>query len=249
VIALLAEQKASKIGFIAGQEITMRSTAKMSEEKKLTDEELNELIKKLEYQSWAQNFFELSQAAHMLKRQKAEIETLKSELRKECEEHEEFTKKANVEIIEWNKLFIEQKAETKRLAKENGYLKECADNFLADYQKAQKEIERLTERLDYFQKSSDYHEGNQKELEAKNAELQKQVEYLKQANDNALDIISQGEKQILQVGKDTAKEIYFKVKHESGVELSFLNDLALWVKDRFGVAVEKWIKVDSAEVE
>jgi hypothetical protein len=64
------------------------------EEKKLTDEELNELIKKLEYQSWAQNFFELSQAAHMLKRQKAEIETLKSELRKECEEHEEFTKKA-----------------------------------------------------------------------------------------------------------------------------------------------------------
>ena len=37
------------------------------------------------------------------------------------------------------------------------------------------EIERLTERLDYFQKSSDYHEGNQKELEAKNAELQKQV--------------------------------------------------------------------------
>jgi dsDNA-specific endonuclease/ATPase MutS2 len=103
--------------------------------------------------------------------------------------------------------------------------------------------------LDYFQKSSDYHEGNQKELEVKNAELQKQVEYLKQANDNALDIISQGEKQILQVGKDTAKEIYFKVKHESGVELSFLNDLALWVKDRFGVAVEKWIKVDSAEVE
>jgi hypothetical protein len=52
-----------------------------------------------------------------------------------------------------------------------------------------------------------------------------------------------------QAVKDTAKEIYFKVKHESGVELSFLNDLALWVKDRFGVAVEKWIKVDSAEVE
>jgi hypothetical protein len=38
------------------------------------------------------------------------------------------------------------------------------------------EIERLTERLDYFQKSSDYHEGNQKELETKNAELQKQVD-------------------------------------------------------------------------
>jgi hypothetical protein len=48
-------------------------------EKKLTDEELNELIKKLEYQSWAQNFFELSQAAYMLKQQKAEIERLTDE--------------------------------------------------------------------------------------------------------------------------------------------------------------------------
>ena len=45
----------------------------------------------------------------------------------------------------------------------------------SDNAKQKAEIERLTERLDYFQKSSDYHEGNQKELEAKNAELQKQV--------------------------------------------------------------------------
>lgn len=58
------------------------------EEKKLTDEELNELIKKLEYQSWAQNFYELSQAAYMLKYQKAEIERLteeNAELQKEIE--------------------------------------------------------------------------------------------------------------------------------------------------------------------
>lgn len=45
-------------------------------EKKLTDEELNKLITMIEYQSWAQNFFELSQAAYMLKYQKAEIERL-----------------------------------------------------------------------------------------------------------------------------------------------------------------------------
>ena len=50
-----------------------------NEEKKLTDEELNELIKKLEYQSWTKNFFELSKAAHMLKYQKAEIERLTEE--------------------------------------------------------------------------------------------------------------------------------------------------------------------------
>ena len=48
----------------------------MTEEKKLTDEELNKLIVGLEHQSWAQNFFELSQAAYMLKYQKAEIERL-----------------------------------------------------------------------------------------------------------------------------------------------------------------------------
>lgn len=50
------------------------------EEKKLTDEELNELIKSLEYQSWSQNFIELSQAAYMLKYQKAEIERLTEKL-------------------------------------------------------------------------------------------------------------------------------------------------------------------------
>ena len=46
------------------------------DEKKLTDEELDKLIKALEYQSWAQNSPELSQAAYMLKYQKAEIERL-----------------------------------------------------------------------------------------------------------------------------------------------------------------------------
>lgn len=52
------------------------------EEKKLTDEELNKLIKILEYQSWAQNSPELSQAAYMLKQQKAEIERLTEENKK-----------------------------------------------------------------------------------------------------------------------------------------------------------------------
>lgn len=47
------------------------------EEKKLTDEELNKLITRIEYESWAQNSPELSQAAYMLKYQKAEIERLK----------------------------------------------------------------------------------------------------------------------------------------------------------------------------
>ena len=49
------------------------------EEKKLTDEELDKLIKALEYQSWSQNLFELSQASYMLKYQKSEIERLTEE--------------------------------------------------------------------------------------------------------------------------------------------------------------------------
>ena len=84
------------------------------------------------------------------------------------------------------------------------------------------EIERLTERLDYFQKSSDYHEGNQKELEAKNAELQKQVDELTKENkwltkeneelynDNTT-LIAGSILQKEQVEKDTANEIYQEI--------------------------------------
>ena len=42
------------------------------------------------------------------------------------------------------------------MLKRKGYVKE---------EEFQKQLGELTERLDYFQKSSDYHEGNQKELE------------------------------------------------------------------------------------
>jgi hypothetical protein len=52
-------------------------------EKKLTDEELNKLIAGLDYQSWAQNLPELSQAAYMLKYQKAEIERLTEEIERQ----------------------------------------------------------------------------------------------------------------------------------------------------------------------
>lgn len=100
--------------------------------------------------------------------QKAEIETLKTELRKECEEHEEFTKKAKEEIerlteqldyfqkssdyhegnqkeleaknAELQKQVDELTKENKRLTKENGYLDGCAKQFLADYQKCEVEL-------------------------------------------------------------------------------------------------------------
>lgn len=49
------------------------------EPKKLTDEELNKLIVRIEYESWHQNSPELSKAAYMLKYQKAEIERLTEE--------------------------------------------------------------------------------------------------------------------------------------------------------------------------
>lgn len=52
-------------------------------------------------------------------------------------------------------------------------------DYYQRYLDAEKRVNELTERLEYFQKSSDYHEDNQKELEIRNADLQKQVEKYK----------------------------------------------------------------------
>lgn len=84
------------------------------EEKKLTDEELNELIEKLEYQSLAQKFFELSEAAYMLKYQKAEIERLKIRSDKALLRKDELEAKCvdlNYEIKELQKQVDELKTE------------------------------------------------------------------------------------------------------------------------------------------
>ena len=87
-----------------------------------------------------------------------------------------------------------QKAEIERLTEENYKLEVIVDHNCDPFPKwqeatieeiaeLQKQVDELTQRLDYFHKSSDYHEGNQKELEIKNAELQKQVDELKEDNE------------------------------------------------------------------
>ena len=63
------------------------------------------------------------------------------------------------------------------------------------------EIERLEKRNSILLYENDA-------MEAQCIGFQKQVDELKQAKNNALDIISQGEQQILQIRKDTAKEIF-----------------------------------------
>lgn len=86
----------------------------------------------------------------LIHRLQSENATLKTELRKECEEHEEFTKKAKEEIEFATKVISMSKRKTKiaDLLKEIDYLKNCADNFLADYQKAQKQVDELEQELE-----------------------------------------------------------------------------------------------------
>ena len=79
-----------------------------------------------------------------------------------------------IDFIEKQSEAISKRDELIMLQREN------IDTTHVNNMKLREEIERLMERLDYFQKSSDYHEGNQKELEIKNAELQKQVDELKE---------------------------------------------------------------------
>lgn len=45
----------------------------------------------------------------------------------------------------------ELQKEVERLMEENAYLKQCGDNFLADYQRAQKQVDELTEERENMQ--------------------------------------------------------------------------------------------------
>lgn len=96
------------------------------EEKKLTDEELDKLIKALEYQSWAQNSPELSQAAYMLKYQKAEIERLTEEnkqLEEEIDLEVDLQTQRKRQIIAESQEFIDE------LANKNAELQKQVDEW------------------------------------------------------------------------------------------------------------------------
>lgn len=143
-------------------------------------------------------------------------------------------------------------SEKRHISEEYDRLGECFAKLKERNAEQKAEIERLTELNEAYKEVK--HIDIIHELSKQNAELQKQVDELtelceKTQDEYAKEIADYIKAKIQQAIKDTAKEIYFKVKHESGIELSVLNDLALWIKERFGVAVEKWIKVDSVEVE
>lgn len=116
------------------------------------------------------------------------------------------------------------------------------------------EIKRLTERLAYFQKSSDYHEGNQKELEAQNAELQKQVDEQRHLVAIACDEFAKTKLKLEQAVKDTAKKFADLVEFHSiarmndGVEYFTISALGLKeiLVEEFGF---KYSELNGVEVE
>lgn len=139
------------------------------EEKKLTDEEIiKELINESNRGEWCELSFidcvevrVLKNAIDLIRRLQSENEALNKGVKRLKRNYEKAIKQNADDCV---KKFCEtiMYVEQERLVKENAEL--------------QKQVDELTVRLDYFQKSSDYHEGNQKELEIRNAELQKQVE-------------------------------------------------------------------------
>ena len=110
------------------------------------------------------------------------------------------------------------------------------------------EIEQLTERLSYFQKSSDYHEGNQKELETKNAELQKEIKHLTEelANErNAVITFQESANahrlkvgEVIKQNAELQKQVDELTKHLNRAIILLKEDSDLWFKYKFGVEVE-----------
>ena len=158
-------------------------------------------------------------------------------------------------MSEEKKLTDEEIVKALECCTKDGWCKECpyfingidcgnqrSENDYLDLINRQKaEIERLTQRLDYYNKSSDYHEGNQKELEERNAELQKQVDELKTENKElykehttliAGSILKQQD-----IVKDTAKEIYCHIA-KAYYDKEMLKIFREYLKERYGVEVE-----------
>lgn len=70
-----------------------------------------------------------------------------------------------------DKIFYEQKTEIERLTEENGYIKANADQFLADYQKVQKQVDELTEEQENMQAIIFGLEEEKRELKKENAKV------------------------------------------------------------------------------
>lgn len=85
-------------------------------------------------------------------------------------------KLSNEEIEEIINLYIAQYEEYKKYG---SVVTKVSPQFIIKLiRQLQSEKADLTEKLEYFQMSSDYHEGNQKELEDENAKLKAEIEQL-----------------------------------------------------------------------
>lgn len=127
--------------------------------------------------------------------------------------------------------------EIERLEEENGKLKTLVSHFEQLEKQLSAEIERLTEEnADLKERYIKILDLNEKVIAEQKSEIERLKNFIDFKTANVM-----CDKCKEQAVKDMAKEIYLRVKNKSGAELSFLNDLALWIKERFGVAVEKWI--------
>ena len=114
----------------------------------------------------------------------------------------------------------EQKAEIERLTEENDlkqaqvgllteqveYCKMCADNFLADYQKAQKQVDDLKERLHWIWAIGADYDGMDGSIKGLKDLIDEMVEFTQTDDVQALQ-----SKLTEQVVKDTAREICLKI--------------------------------------
>lgn len=176
--------------------------------------------------------------------QKAEIATLKSELRKECEEHEEFTKKAKEEI--------------ERLTEILNYFQKSSDYHEGNQKELEAKNAELQKQVNDWVRVHDGQLSAMQVLTIKNKNLQKQVDELKKDLFNAIELLKEGDElaeinnQIIteiheQAVKDTAKAIstglldfvncWFEGVENNDFEVEFNRILKKFAK-KYGVEVE-----------
>lgn len=206
------------------------------EEKKLTDEEIVKALDKTkqdlanispeddDYDKLLTVKTIVDYCHDLIHRLQGENATLESELKKELDEHEEFTKKA--------------KAEIERL-KEKFSISHYKDSWKNKFFKAQEELERLTEEKDKYQEK--WQTSYMNELN-----LQKQVEKLTAFKNEAISTSlyevgrKDGEEVAEEIKKDTAKEILGVILAREFEKGDYLTDDELHelFKERYGVEVE-----------
>lgn len=203
------------------------------EEKKLTDEEIiydlevfsNLEIEEAKKQGAEKAVLLATLTLDFINRLQSENATLESELKKELDEHEEFTKKA--------------KAEIERL-KEKFSISHYKDSWKNKFFKAQEEVERLTEENEAYKEVK--HIDIINELSKENAELQKQVDELTAFKNEAIStsLYGVGRKDGAEVAvKETAKEILDEVAYEYTEDMGYTD----WLEDcYFGGAMERLCK-------